>query len=57
MYDGNCRKKIVVYDLKCLITLKSNVGKMQRALKTCTKKHIGDIWKVIESGKETFGPN
>ena len=46
-YDGNCRKGTVVYELKCLITGKSYIGKTQRYLKIRTKEHVGDIWRVI----------
>ena len=52
MYDGNCRKKMIVCNLKCLITLESYVGKMQCAMKICTKEHIDNIWKVIKSGRK-----
>ena len=55
MYDKNCRRKMVVYNLKCLITSKSYVGKMQRAIKTCTKGHINNIWKIIKSGRKSLG--
>ena len=54
MYDGNCRKKMVVYNLKCLIILKSYGGKTQRAMHTQTTGHIDNIWKCIESGRKKF---
>ena len=31
--------------------------KTQQDLKTRTKEHINDVWKVIESGRMKFGPN
>ena len=57
MYDGICRKSMVVYELKCKISGKSYIGKTQRHLKTRTKEHINDVWKIIESGRKNFGPN
>ena len=51
MYDGNCRKKMVIYDLKCLITSKSYIGKMQRSMnkqmKEAHKQYMEDhrIWE------------
>ena len=53
-YDGNCRKGTVVYELKCLITGKSYIGKTQRYLKIRTKEHVGDIWRVISHGRKNM---
>ena len=46
---------MVVYELKCILTGKSYIGKTQRHLKKRTNEHIADIWKVIESGRKNFG--
>ena len=48
---------MVFYELKCLLTGKSYIGKTQRTLKTRTKEHIGDTWKVISNGRKKFGKN
>ena len=55
MYDGECRKSMVIYELKCKSTGKSYIGKTQRHLKVRTREHIHDMWKVIESGRKNFG--
>lgn len=31
------------------------IGKTQRYLKKRTAEHIGDVWKVVESGRDKFG--
>ena len=36
---------------------RSSTGKTQRSLKTKINEHIGDIWKVIESGEDKFDDN
>ena len=56
-YDGNCRRSMVVYCLKCNITGKVYIGKTQVYLKKRTQQHITDVWKVIESGVTKFGLN
>ena len=55
MYDGICERSAVIYELKCLITGKSYVGKTQRTLKTRTEEHINETWKVISNGRKKFG--
>ena len=55
IFEGNCRRSMVVYELKCLLTGKSYIGKMQRTLKVRTKEHLYNIWRVIESGRTKFG--
>ena len=57
MYDGICRKSMVVYDLVCKVTVKSYIGKTQHNFKTRTKEHINVVWKVIETGRKKFGRN
>ena len=54
MYDGECRKSMVIYDLKCKTTGKSYIGKTQRNLKVRTREHIHDVWKVIEYGRKVL---
>ena len=54
MYDELFRRSVVVYELKCLITGKSYIGKTQRTFKTRTKEHIDDTWKVISNGRTKF---
>ena len=48
---------MVVYELKCLTTSKSYIGKTQRTLKIRTKEHIYDTWKIISSGGKKLGKN
>ena len=55
MYEGQCRRSMVVYELQHATTKKSYVGKTQCHLKTRTKQHVYDVWKVIESGRQKFG--
>jgi hypothetical protein len=57
LYGGACRKGTVVYELHDKTTDMDYVGKTQRYLKTRTVEHIADVWKVIASGRKTFGPN
>jgi hypothetical protein len=57
LYEGLCRKAIVVYELKCSLCGCCYVGKTQRYFKTRTGEHFGDVWKVIETGRKKFGPN
>ena len=57
MYEGICNMSIVDYELKCVTTGKSYIGKTQNYLKSRTQQYIGDVWKVIESGNKKFGPN
>ena len=53
-YDNNCRKATVVYELKCLICDMDYIGKTQRYVKTRTKEHVNDVWKVIDSGRKNM---
>ena len=57
MYEGQCRRSMVVYELQHATTKKSYVGKTQCHLKTRTKQHVYDVWKVIETGRRNFGEN
>ena len=57
MYDGIGERSMVVYKLKCLITGKSYIAKTQRTLKTRTKEHVNDTWKVISNRRKKFGKN
>ena len=56
-YDGDCRKSMVVYELKCNVTGKNYIGKTQDYLKARTQQHVTDVWKVIESGSRKYGTN
>ena len=55
-FENNCRKSMVVYELKCKLTGKSYYGKTQQYLKKRTAQHVHDVWKVIETGNKKFGP-
>ena len=46
---------MVIYEVKCMITGKSYIGKNQKTLKTITKEHIDDTWRVMSNGKKKFG--
>jgi hypothetical protein len=48
---------MVVYDLECKLCNSHYVGKTQQYLKERTQEHFGDVWKVIETGREKYGPN
>lgn len=54
-YDGDCKKSMIVYEHTCLLCEKAYVGKSQLYLNLRTGQHIGDVWKVIESGRKNFG--
>ena len=52
------KRKIVEVRLKNMVELGDYIGKTQRYVKTCTKEHVNDVWKVIDSGrkkKEKYG--
>lgn len=56
MYDGDCRKSIVVYEHQCLITGKSYIGKTQQHHKQRVSiEHFADVWKVIQTGRAKYG--
>jgi hypothetical protein len=57
LYEDQCRKSMVVYDLECKLCNSHYVGKTQQYLKERTQEHFGDVWKVIETGREKYGPN
>ena len=57
LYENNCRKTMIVYDLECTICDLHYIGKTQRYFKERTSEHFQDVWKVIESGRKNFGPN
>jgi hypothetical protein len=47
---------MVIYNLECKLCNSHYVGKTQQYLKERTQEHFGDVWKVIETGREKFGP-
>ena len=57
MYDSQCRQSMVVYELQHKATNKSYIGKTQCHLKTRTKQHVYNAWKVIKTGRQKFGEN
>ncbi len=46
---------MIIYKFHCKVTGKSYYGKTQQYFKTRTMQHIGDIWKIIETGWKKFG--
>ena len=56
-YDDNCRRSMVVYELKCKCCDMSYIGKTQDYLRTRTQRHFYDVWKVIETGRAKYGNN
>jgi len=54
-YDGNCRRSMVVYKLRCKCCDSSYFGKTQLYLRDRTQQHFGDVWKVIETGRMKYG--
>ena len=55
LFEGNCRKSMVIYELHCKTTGKSYYGKTQQYLKTRTMQQVSDVWKIIETGRKKFG--
>ncbi len=53
-YDNNCRKAVIVYQLRCKLTGKSYIGKTQRYFKKRTSKHFSDVWKIVESVRAKY---
>ena len=56
-FGGKCRRAMVVYENKCLVTGKLYIGKTQLYQKKRTGQHISDVWKVIETGRSKYGEN
>mmetsp|Transcript_16485 Transcript_16485/g.29794 ORF Transcript_16485/g.29794 Transcript_16485/m.29794 type:complete len:114 (+) Transcript_16485:1848-2189(+) len=54
---GTVEKDGHLCDLKCLITFKSYIGKMQRTCKVFTEEHINYVWNAIGSERTKFGTN
>ena len=57
LYEGQCRRSMVVYDLECKLCDSHYIGKTQQYLKERTNEHFGDVWKIIETGNKNYGPN
>ena len=55
MYDSNCRRSMIVYELKCTCCDMSYIGNTQLYLKDRTQQHMHDVWKVIECGRIKCG--
>ena len=55
LFEGKCRKSMVIYELYCKNTGKSYYGKTQQYLKTRTMQHVYDVWKIIATGRKKFG--
>ena len=47
MFDGDCRKCIVVYEAKCKICKDCYVGCTQQTLKDRTTQHLSDVVKMV----------
>ena len=56
LYKGLCNRSIVIYKLNCVTTGKSYIVNIQIYLEKRMQQHLGDVWKVIESGNKKFGP-
>jgi hypothetical protein len=57
LYEGQCRRSMVVYNLECKLCDSHYVGKTHQYLKERMQEHFGDVWKVIETGNKNYGPN
>ena len=57
LFEGKCRRSMVVYELYCKLSGKSYYGKTQQYLKKRTMQHIQDVLKIIQSGRTKFGPD
>ena len=51
LYNGDCRKKMVIYSLKNKKTNQTYIGKTVQHLKKRTQQHIKDVWTVIDSNR------
>ena len=49
MFNGDCRKKMVIYSLKDNTTDKTYFGKTVQDLKKRTQQHFSQVWNVIDS--------
>ena len=47
-YEGFCQRSTLIYELLCLKTGKSYVGKTQKYLRVRTQQHSTSVWKLIE---------
>jgi hypothetical protein len=45
-YDGICRRRVIVYEIKCKITGKSYIGCTQQNLKNRMQGHLNDVQKL-----------
>ena len=47
-YEGFCQRSTLIYELLCLKTGKSYVGKTQKYLRVRTQQHVTSVWKLLE---------
>ena len=45
-YDGICRNRVIVYEVKCTITGKSHIGQTQQNFKNRMQGHFNDVQKL-----------
>ena len=57
LYQGKCRNKTLIYEVKCKITGQAYIGKTQRNLKVRIGEHITSAIKVIQTGRRLYGDN
>ena len=51
LYNGDCRKKMVIYELKNKKTDQAYYGKTVQHLKDRTRQHFEDVWAIIDSNR------
>lgn len=51
LYNGDCRKRMVVYGLENKNTNQVYYGKTVQLMKTRTQQHFKDVWTVIDSNR------
>ena len=50
-FGGDCRKSVVVYKAECVDCGMCYLGNMQQKLKIRTHQHLGEVCKLVNTGK------
>ena len=50
-FGGDCRKSVVVYKAECIDCGMCYLGNTQQKLKMQTRQHLGEVCKVVNTGK------
>ena len=50
-FGGDCRKSVVVYKAECIDCGMCYLGNTQQKLKMQTRQHLGEVCKLVNTGK------